>query len=54
MFTNVPPNVPTKFASDGQVLYSGKSIGSISLPTLRKSITIIPQNVRIYRVTMCS
>ncbi|KAI0752922.1 P-loop containing nucleoside triphosphate hydrolase protein [Daedaleopsis nitida] len=52
IFTNVPPNVPTKFASEGQVLYSGKSIGSISLPTLRKSITIIPQNPELFAGTI--
>ncbi|KAI0686602.1 P-loop containing nucleoside triphosphate hydrolase protein [Earliella scabrosa] len=52
IFTNVPPKVPSKFVPNGQVVYSGRPIGSVSLSTLRKNITIIPQNPELFAGTV--
>ncbi len=45
IFTNLSPRLNSRFVKTGEVLYSGRSIGSLDLPVLRKNITIIPQNV---------
>ncbi|TFK86638.1 P-loop containing nucleoside triphosphate hydrolase protein [Polyporus arcularius HHB13444] len=48
IFTNLSPRLNSRFVKTGEVLYSGRSIGSLDLPVLRKNITIIPQNPELF------
>ncbi len=44
----IPTNIPTpnlQPAAQGDAVYSGRSIGQVSLATLRKNFTIVPQTV---------
>ena len=51
IFTNLSPGLASRFSEPGEVVYSGRSIGSLDLRVLRKHITIIPQNVSAPEVT---
>ncbi|KAI1790046.1 P-loop containing nucleoside triphosphate hydrolase protein [Ganoderma leucocontextum] len=51
----IPTNIPTTNlspAAPGDAVYSGRSIGKVSLTTLRKNITIIPQTPELFQGTI--